>query len=240
MSASREPLRKPRALQPLTEKEVERKRRPTLPEGEGGNVQQSDGGGGGSGIAAETLRLNPRQASTLTKTSSSSFGREGGIDQQRSENQTMGHFIRNPSSIIHSFGETSSTSRIQSRRGSRPVLRDGETLEGLFGIPSSSSYAARSTGRTTGAGLVYEDSSSRTVADAYRKLCQSIVDGGAADDAPTWNTVLDMARRATSEGSSLAEASQTDPTTRIERESRDHQLVLRRGTYGCHGRTRIP
>jgi hypothetical protein len=128
------------------------------------------------------------------------------------------------------------------------VLRDGETLEDLFGILPVAKNTTRSSGSRSSADEADGSSSSSVPAagrdgdgdpDAsYRSLCASIVDGGAANDARTWLAVIDRARRARA-GAAMADADAdaADPPTTAEsaaeesgKENRPDRLVLRRGT----------
>jgi hypothetical protein len=102
---------------------------------------------------------------------------------------------------------------------SQLVLRRGEALEELFGIPrrpffmsSSSSSSSSSSGKGA------PSSSNSHMMESYRELCESIVSGGeaAADDARAWKDVVDMATAATA-------------TAANDRSQQREGLVLRAG-----------
>jgi hypothetical protein len=109
---------------------------------------------------------------------------------------------------------------------SKLVLRRGEALEELFGIPrhplvmSSSSSSLRREGAAPAPAAAQSYNSPM---ETYRTLSESIVGGGtegAADDAEAWRDVLGMATAA------VQDASSSSP-----QQQREGLLVLRPGAF---------
>jgi hypothetical protein len=86
---------------------------------------------------------------------------------------------------------------------SQLVLRRGEALEELFGIPRRPFFMSSS-------GKGAPSSGSNQTMESYRELCESIV-GGFADDARAWKDVLDMATTATTAARVTAAADDRSP-----------------------------